>query len=70
MEKDRIVVKKALRNLLDDTRRQVDGLIDEYHDLKEVGKKDVAKLVLKEALEADQLAVQLKRLIQDYHIKQ
>lgn len=70
MEKDRIVVKKALRNLLDDTRKQVDGLIDEYHDLKEAGKKDVAKIVLKEALESDQLAGQLKRLIQEYRIKQ
>lgn len=45
--------------------KQVDGLIDEYHDLKEAGKKEVAKIVLKEALESDQL----KRLIQDYHIK-
>lgn len=69
MEKDRIVVKRALRNLLDDTRKQVDGLIDEYHDLKEAGKKDVAKIVLKEALESDQLAGQLKRLIHDYQVK-
>jgi hypothetical protein len=69
MKSDRIVVKQALRNLLENTQKDREKFKDEYYDMKEVGKNQVARLALSDALEADKMAKQLKKLINEYSIK-